>query len=229
MEAKIEDKLVRLGAANFFENEKLKSEDEVYNIVFMSINNKMAAKFYLADSLKADAKTALTNLKAYGIENTVMLSGDRKKVAEKIAKDLNLASYKAELLPNQKVEELKNILAKKEKDSFVAFVGDGINDAPALALADIGISMGSLGSDAAIEASDLIIMNDELNKIPLAIKIARKTITISYINIYFALIVKVSVLLTSALGYTSMWEAVFADVGVTIIAIFNSMRTLKIK
>lgn len=133
------------------------------------------------------------------------------------------------MLPNQKVEELKNILAKKEKDSFVAFVGDGINDAPALALADIGISMGSLGSDAAIEASDLIIMNDELNKIPLAIKIARKTITISYINIYFALIVKVSVLLSSALGYTSMWEAVFADVGVTIIAIFNSMRTLKIK
>jgi Cd2+/Zn2+-exporting ATPase len=158
-----------------------------------------------------------------------MLTGDRKAVGESVAKELNIDKVYTELLPDGKVEKVEELIKEKSKKGKLAFVGDGINDAPVLALADIGIAMGGLGSDAAIEAADVVIMTDETSKISTAIKISKKTLRIVKENIYFAIAVKILVLALSAFGLSTMWEAVFADVGVTVIAILNSLRALKVK
>ena len=179
----------------------------------------------VGDEIKEDSKLAINNLKKQGIKKVVMLTGDRKQVGEEVAKKLNIDNVFTELLPTDKVEKLQELL--NGKNQGVAFVGDGLNDAPVLAMADVGIAMGGYGTDAAIEAADVVIMTDEPSKICEAIKTARKTIKISKENITFAIGVKILVLLLVFLGIAKMWEAVFADVGVTVLATLNALRTLK--
>ena len=163
------------------------------------------------------------------IQKTVMLTGDRREVGEAVSKELGIDEVYYELLPNEKVKKVEELMKQKSKDGKLVFVGDGINDAPVLAISDIGIAMGGLGSDAAIEASDIVIMTDELLKIEKTMKISKKTLRIVKQNIVFAIGVKILVLVLSALGISTMWEAVFADVGVSIIAVINSLRALSIK
>ena len=183
---------------------------------------------HIADQLKPDAIQALSNLRAAGVEKLVMLTGDSTPVAAHIAAQLGLDEFHSELLPEDKVAYMEALRAQLRNGTLV-FVGDGINDAPVLAQADVGIAMGGLGRDAAIEAADVVIMDDHPARIPIAISIARRTMAIVRQNIVFALGVKAIVLLMGALGVATMWEAVFADVGVSVIAILNSMRALKIK
>ena len=180
----------------------------------------------ISDVEKPTSKEAIRALKSAGIEKTVMLTGDAKRVADQVAEKLGLDEVYSELLPADKVEQLIQNKPEKEK---LAFVGDGINDAPVLRRADIGIAMGAMGSDAAIEAADIVLMDDDLNKLPVAVRIARKTLRIVRENIVFALAVKFLVLILSAVGVANMWWAVFADVGVSVIAILNSMRMLNAK
>ena len=171
---------------------------------------------------------AIAELKKNGMKKTVMLTGDSKKVADKVATEIGIDMVRSELLPGDKVEQVEKLLAEKGDKEALAFVGDGINDAPVLSRADIGIAMGSMGSDAAIEAADIVLMDDDITKIASIVKISRKTLRIVRQNIVFALAVKALVLILGALGMANMWEAVFADVGVSVIAILNSMRALKI-
>lgn len=194
---------------------------EIGTIVFVSDEKTLLGYIVISDNIKPDTEEAIQKLKKLGIRNTVMLTGDKKEVAEVISEKIGIDSYKAELLPQNKVNELRKI------DGSFAFVGDGINDAPSLKIADVGIAMGGLGSDAAIEAADIVIMNDSLMKIPEAISISKKTLKIAKQNIIFALAVKFLVLALSAVGVGTMFLAVFADVGVTFIAILNAMRMLK--
>ena len=196
-------------------------------VIHAAADGKYLGYIVIADEVKEDSAEAISKLKANGIKNTVILSGDKKPVAEDIAAKLGIDNVYAELLPDQKVEKLEEII--KSSNGNVVFVGDGINDAPSISRADVGIAMGGLGSDAAIEAADIVLMDDKPSKIPLALKIARKTHTIVNQNIYFALAIKFLVLILSALGKSNMWEAVFADVGVSVVAIINAMRALKIK
>ena len=181
----------------------------------------------ISDEIKEDSVSAIKALKNLGIKKTVMLTGDTRFVAEKVAKELGVDEVYSELLPADKVEKLESLDEEKSKNGKLAFVGDGINDAPVLVRADIGIAMGGLGSDAAIEAADIVIMTDEPSKIVEAIEVAKKTKKIVYQNIAFALAVKGVFLVMAAFGITTMWEAVFADVGVAVIAILNSMRAMK--
>ena len=194
----------------------------------VAIDGAYAGHIVISDCIKSDTKEALEQLKKAGVKNLVMLTGDRHEVAEKIADDLSMTDYKAELLPADKVSELEGYLSKKSPRATVGFVGDGINDAPVLARADIGIAMGGLGSDVAIEAADVVVMNDHLSKIAQAIKIARQTITIARENIIFSIGIKVLVLILASLGLANMWLAIFADVGVTVLATLNAMRTMKL-
>lgn len=196
-------------------------------VIHTAADGKYLGYIVIADEVKEDSAEAISKLKANGIKNTVILSGDKKPVADDIAAKLGIDNVYAELLPDQKVEKLEEII--KSSSGNVVFVGDGINDAPSISRADVGIAMGGLGSDAAIEAADIVLMDDKPSKIPLALKIARKTHTIVNQNIYFALAIKFLVLILSALGKSNMWEAVFADVGVSVVAIINAMRALKIK
>lgn len=168
-------------------------------------------------------------MKKSNVKKTVMLTGDKKNVGENVAKKLNIDEVYTELLPDGKVEKVENLMKHKSQNGKLAFVGDGINDAPVLAISDIGIAMGVLGADSAIEAADIVIMTDEPSKIGEAIKISKKTMRIVKENIVFAIAVKVAVLILAALGISTMWEAVFADVGVSILAILNSLRVLRIK
>ncbi len=195
------------------------------SIVHVAVEKNYAGHLVIADELKDDAQKALSQLKAAGIRRTVMLTGDAEAVAAAVAKELEIDEYRAQLLPHQKVEAVERLL--EEKQGALAFAGDGINDAPVLTRADVGIAMGALGSDAAIEAADVVLMDDQPAKIAEAIGIARKTMAIVRRNIIFALSVKGLVLLLGALGIAGMWSAVFADVGVMVIAILNAMRTLK--
>ncbi len=195
-------------------------------VIHTSIDGKYAGYIVISDKIKDDSKQAIASLKAAGIKNTVILSGDKKAVAEKIAGDLGIDTVCSELLPADKVEKLTEIIDKAS--GSVIFVGDGINDAPSLSRADVGIAMGALGSDAAIEAADIVLMDDKPSKIPVILKIAGKTKNIVRQNITFALAVKILVLILSAVGLSNMWEAVFADVGVSVIAIINAMRAQKI-
>ena len=201
--------------------------DAIGTVVYVAIDKQYAGYILISDKIKEDSKKAIQALKNVGVKKTVMLTGDNKEAAEKVNQELHLDEVYSELLPADKVDKLEELLKNKNEEAKLAFIGDGINDAPVLARADVGIAMGGLGSDAAIEAADIVIMTDEPSKIATAIKISRKTLKIVYQNITFALIVKIGVLLLSAFGFASMWAAVFADVGVTVLAVFNSFRALK--
>jgi len=198
-------------------------------IVHVAVNNKYIGYIVIADEVKEDSSQAIKELKAANIKQTVMLTGDNKSIGSKVAKELGLDKVYAELLPADKVEKLEELFSQKSKKGKLAFVGDGINDAPVLARADIGIAMGGLGSDAAIEAADVVIMTDEPSKIATTMKISKKTLKIAHQNIVFAIGIKIIVLILSAFGITTMWAAIFADVGVTIIAVLNAFRALNVK
>ena len=198
-------------------------------IVHVAVNNKYIGYIVISDEVKEDSAQAIKELKAASIKQTVMLTGDNKSIGSKVAKELGLDKVYAELLPADKVEKLEELFSQKSKKGKLAFVGDGINDAPVLARADIGIAMGGLGSDAAIEAADIVIMTDEPSKIATAMKISKKTLKIAHQNIVFAIGIKIIVLILSAFGITTMWAAIFADVGVTIIAVLNAFRALNVK
>lgn len=226
----IEDKEVLIG------NEKLMSENkiefelckEIGTILYIAIDKKYSGYILISDQIKKDSKITISNLKSKKIK-TVMLTGDKKEVGENVANNLNMDNVYTELLPDGKVEKVEKLMNEKSTKGKLAFVGDGINDAPVLALADIGIAMGGLGSDSAIEAADIVIMTDEPSKISDAIKLSKKNMKIVKENITFAISIKILVLVLSAFGISTMWEAVFADVGVAIIAILNSLRMLRVK
>ena len=200
---------------------------DVGTIIHVAIDGVYAGHIVINDKVKDDSAEAVGKLRELGVGRAVMLTGDRKEVAEHIADSLGLDGYFAELLPDGKVKHLETLLASKEPDTTLAFVGDGINDAPVLALADTGIAMGGLGSDAALEAADVVIMDDKPSKVALAIRIARRTIRIARQNVIFAIGVKIAVLLLAGIGVATLWMAVFADVGVTVLAVLNAIRALK--
>ena len=201
--------------------------DDIGTVVYIAVNGAYTGYIVISDEIKEDCKEAIKKLKLSGVKEVVMLTGDNEKVANKIAKELGIDKVYSNLLPNEKVDRLEEIFKNKLSKEKVAFVGDGINDAPVLARADVGIAMGALGSDAAIEAADVVLMTDEPSKIAKAIEIARKTNKIVWQNIVFALGVKAIVLILSAGGVATMWEAIFADVGVALIAVLNAMRVMK--
>lgn len=196
-------------------------------IVHIAVNQTYAGYLVISDEIKEDSPRAIQSLKELGIKKTVMLTGDARPVAEMIAQTLHLDEVQSELLPDQKVEQVERLDKEKSPKGRLVFVGDGVNDAPVLARADVGIAMGGLGSDAAIEAADVVIMTDEPSKIATAIEISRKTFRIVWQNILFAFAVKVIVLILGAGGLATMWEAVFADVGVSLLAVLNAMRVMK--
>ena len=203
--------------------------NEIGTIVHVAIDGKYAGNILVSDQSKPTSAEAIKSLKKAGVSKTVMLTGDRRNVAEHVAKELGLTEYYAELLPADKVTSVEKLLAEQGSHDKLAFVGDGINDAPVLSRADIGIAMGAMGSDAAIEAADIVLMDDDPMKIVKAIKIARKCIRIVYENIYFAIGIKVICLILGALGIANMWAAIFADVGVMVIAVLNAIRALSVK
>ena len=228
--AKIEDKDILVGNKKLMEEKNIEYTkcNEIGTIIYVAINNKFAGYIVIADKIKNDSKKAIQNLKKNNITKTIMLTGDRKDVGEAVSKELGLDEVYTELLPDGKVEKVEELIKTKSQKGKLVFVGDGINDAPVLALADIGIAMGGLGADSTIEAADIVIMTDEPSKINDAIKISKKTMKIVKQNIIFAIAIKILVLILSAFGLSTMWEAVFADVGVSVIAIINSLRAMRI-
>lgn len=202
---------------------------EVGTAVYVALDKKFIGSIVISDVIKSEAKDAISLMKKVGVKNTVMLTGDRSKTALDVASKIGIDTVESELLPADKVAKVEKLLTSEDNDNKLVFVGDGINDAPVLMRADVGIAMGSLGSDAAIEAADIVIMDDDIRKISQIIKIARKTITIVKENIVFALAVKLLILVLGALGIASMWLAVFGDVGVAVLAILNSMRALRLE
>ena len=231
IKAVIDGKTVLLG------NEKLMKSESIFytscksmgTVVYVACNGVFEGAVVISDTIKDGAKEAIRDMKQVGVRHTVMLTGDRREAAETVAQTLGIDEVHAELLPGGKVEQVEALLKAEKEKERLAFVGDGINDAPVLTRADIGIAMGSMGSDAAIEAADIVLMDDDVTKIASIVKIARKTLRIVKQNIVFALAIKALVLILGALGMANMWEAVFADVGVSVIAILNSMRTLNEK
>ena len=230
--ASVEEHRVAVGNTKLMDSIGAKWHDchHVGTIIHVAIDGVYAGHIVINDKIKDDSAEAITKLKALGVGKTVMLTGDRKEVADHVAKQLHIDEYHAELLPADKVTFMDEIVTNQQStaNSQTLFVGDGINDAPVLARADIGIAMGGLGSDAAIEAADVVIMDDQPSKIALAIRIARRTLSIAHQNVYFAIGVKVAVLLLATFGLATMWLAVFADVGVTVLAVLNAMRALRI-
>ena len=202
---------------------------KVGTIIHIAIDGIYAGHIIINDKIKEDSKEAISQLKALGVGKTVMLTGDRKEVGEKVAQQLHIDEYHTELLPTDKVSHMERLIKEKPAGSTLAFVGDGINDAPVLKRADVGIAMGAFGSDAAIEAADVVLMDDKPSKVATAISIARRTISIAHQNVWFAIGVKVAILLLATVGLGTMWMAVFADVGVTVLAVLNAMRALKVK
>ena len=190
----------------------------------VAIDGQYAGHILIADQLKDDARKAIEQLKRLGVQRTVMLTGDREEAARQVAEQTGVTEYHAELLPADKVSHVERLLRDKQTDTSLAFVGDGINDAPVLARADVGIAMGALGSDAAIEAADVVLMDDKPSKIALAIRLSRRTIFIAKENAWFAIGIKVAVLLLATFGFANMGWAVFADVGVMVLAVLNAMR-----
>ncbi|MBR6211914.1 MAG: cadmium-translocating P-type ATPase, partial [Bacteroidales bacterium] len=227
--ATVEGKTVCVGNPRMMDHIGAEWHDctHVGTIIHVAIDGKYAGHIVINDKVKEDSAEAVSELKELGVKRTVMLTGDRREVAQHVAEGLGLDEYYAELLPAGKVEHLESLLAEKEPGSTLAFVGDGINDAPVLALADIGIAMGGLGSDAALEAADVVVMDDRPSKVASAVRIARRTIGIARQNVCFAIGVKIAVLLLASIGIATMWMAVFADVGVTVLAVLNAMRALK--
>lgn len=202
---------------------------KVGTIIHIAIDGIYAGHIIINDKIKEDSKEAISQLKALGVGKTVMLTGDRKEVGEHVAQQLHIDEYHTELLPTDKVSHMERLINEKPAGSTLAFVGDGINDAPVLKRADVGIAMGAFGSDAAIEAADVVLMDDKPSKVATAISIARRTISIAHQNVWFAIGVKVAILLLATVGLGTMWMAVFADVGVTVLAVLNAMRALKVK
>ena len=231
IEVRVDGKAVLAGNARLMDREGIpyRVPDQGGTIVHLAVDKQYAGSLVIADEVKEDAARAISSLKGLGISKTVMLTGDSASVAESVAKKLGIDEVYAELLPEHKVEQMERLESLKAQREKIIFVGDGINDTPVLARADVGIAMGGLGSDAAIEAADIVIMTDEPSKIATAIGIAKRTRTIVWQNIIFALGVKAVFLLLGAFGYATMWEAVFSDVGVTILAVLNSVRALKVK
>ena len=229
--ANIDKKQVLIGNDKLMQeyNVSFEKSKEVGTILYIAIENVFSGTILISDKIKDDSIKCIELIKTNGIKQTVMLTGDKKEIAENISKELGIGIVHSELLPDEKVQKMEELLKNKNQNKKIAFVGDGINDAPVLALADIGIAMGGLGSDSAIEAADIVIMTDEPSKISTAIKISKKTMKIVRENIVFAITVKILVLILSTLGVATMWEAVFADVGVAIIAILNSLRMLNKK
>ena len=231
MQALIDGKTVLAGNAKLMIREHIKYTacPSVGTVVYVACNGKYAGCIVIEDEIKADAPAAIRSLKSAGIRRTVMLTGDADAVGKKVANRLGLDQAYTELLPADKVDRVEDLLKQKSEKGTLVFVGDGINDAPVLARADIGIAMGGLGSDAAIEAADVVLMTDEPSKIATVMRIARKTIRIANQNIVFALGIKFLVLILGAFGYANMWAAVFADVGVSVIAILNAIRAMRVK
>ncbi|HEX9061959.1 MAG TPA: heavy metal translocating P-type ATPase, partial [Clostridia bacterium] len=231
IKVKVKEKLVLAGNAKLMNMESIPCDevDTYGTVVHLAINGSYSGYIVISDEIKPDSQKTMKELKNLGIKNLVMLTGDSKSVGEKIANDIGLDEVYTELLPHQKVEKLEMLDSKKLTNGKLVFVGDGINDAPVLARADVGFAMGGLGSDAAIEAADVVLMTDEPSKLVSAIKIARRTRNIVWQNIIFAMGVKGIILLLGAVGIATMWEAVFGDVGVAVIAILNAMRVMKSK
>ena len=229
--AKIDGRVVYTGNAKLMEEEGVEYEPCAIpgTVVYLAAEKEFLGTIIISDTVKPEAKRAIAQLKQSGVKKTVMLTGDRKDVGEAVAESLGIDEVYTDLLPGDKVDKVEALLGELGEKEKLGFVGDGINDAPVLSRADIGIAMGSMGSDAAIEAADVVLMDDNILKISSIMRIAGKTLQIVHQNIVFALGVKVLVLILGALGMANMWEAVFADVGVSVIAILNSMRTLKVK
>jgi len=228
--ARVGDKEVAVGNTKLMDATGAKWHDcqHLGTIIHVAIDGVYAGHIVINDQVKPDSAEAIAALRELGVERTVMLTGDRREVAENVANALGLTEYHAELLPADKVAQVEELSTVNcQLSTPLAFVGDGINDAPVLARADVGIAMGGLGSDAAIEAADVVLMDDKPSKIALAIRIARRTIAIARQNVAFAIGIKLAVLLLAALGMATMWMAVFADVGVTVIAVLNAMRALR--
>ena len=229
IKAKIDDEYVLLGNFKLMEKYNIEYNEiqSVGTVIYVAVSDKYVGSIVIEDAIKEDSKEAIKKLKKLGIKNVVMLTGDNKKVAQKVGDELEIDEVYGGLLPGDKVSKVEELLNNSSRNK-VAFVGDGINDAPVLARADIGIAMGGIGSDAAIEAADVVLMKDSINSLVDAIIIGRKTSKILWQNIVFSLVIKVGVLILISFGMSSMWEAVFADVGVTLIAVLNSMRALKL-
>ena len=229
--AKVESKEVLVG------NEKLMIEynidyiksNDIGTVIYIAIDKTFAGTIIISDKIKEDAYKAVKEFRENNVKKIVMLTGDREEISKNVSKELKLDNYYAELLPQDKVKKVESLMKEKSESGKLVFIGDGINDAPVLALSDIGVAMGGLGSDAAIEAADIVIMTDEPSKLASAIKISKKTMQIVKENIIFAITVKILVLLLSAVGIATMWAAVFADVGVSVIAIINALRILRVK
>ncbi len=229
IEAIIDNRKILVGNEKLINIPKDISIDDIGTILYVEIDNKFAGYIVISDELKKDSKKTIKDLKDIGIKKTIMLTGDLEKVSKKVGKDLDLDEVYTNLLPQDKVSKFEEIIENKKSKGNVVFVGDGINDAPVLARADVGIAMGAMGSDAAIEAADVVIMTDEPSKIVTAIKSSKKTMKIAMQNITLAFGIKAIVLILSAFGIADMWMAVFADTGVTILAVLNSFRALKIE
>lgn len=230
VEAKVDGKKVLVGNDKLMKEENIKYDkcDDIGTIVYVIVDNKYSGYIVISDKIKDDSYEAVKSLKANNVKKLVMLTGDKKDISKVVSDELKLDEYHSELLPQDKVKCVEKLMLEKSRDGKLLFVGDGINDAPVLALSDIGVAMGGLGSDAAIEAADVVIMTDEVSKISESISISRKTMRIVKENIVFAITVKIAVLILSALGIATMWSAVFADVGVSVIAILNALRILRV-
>ena len=230
VEAKVYGKKVLVGNDKLMKDMNIKYDkcDNIGTIVYVIVDNKYSGYIVISDKIKDDSYEAVKGLKANNVKKLVMLTGDKKDISKVVSEELKLDEYHSELLPQDKVKCVEKLMLEKSKDGKLLFVGDGINDAPVLALSDIGVAMGGLGSDAAIEAADVVVMTDEVSKISKAISISRKTMRIVKENIIFAITVKIAVLVLSALGIATMWSAVFADVGVSVIAILNALRILRV-
>ena len=229
--AKVESKEVLVGNEKLMEeyNIDYKKSNDIGTIIYIAIDNKCVGSIIISDKIKDDAYKAVKEFRKNNVKKIVMLTGDREEISKKVSRELKLDNYYAELLPQDKVKKVESLMKEKSESGKLVFIGDGINDAPVLALSDIGVAMGGLGSDAAIEAADIVIMTDEPSKLASAIKISKKTTQIVKENIIFAITVKILVLLLSAVGIATMWAAVFADVGVSVIAIINALRILRVK
>lgn len=229
--AKVESKEVLVGNEKLMEEyniDYIKSND-IGTVIYIAIDKKYAGSIIISDKIKDDAYKAVKEFRRNSVKKIIMLTGDREEISKNVSKELKLDKYYAELLPQDKVKKVESLMQEKSIDGKLVFIGDGINDAPVLALSDIGVAMGGLGSDAAIEAADIVIMTDEPSKLANAIKISKKTMQIVKENIVFAITVKILVLILSTIGIATMWAAVFADVGVSVIAIINALRILRVK
>ena len=230
--AVVDGRLVLAGSRKLMARENISMpavQEQAGTTVYVAVDGQYQGCLVISDRPKASSAQALRELKACGVRQTVMLTGDAQGAAQHVAQELGLDQFHAQLLPADKVERVEELLRTKQPKEQLVFVGDGINDAPVLSRADIGVAMGALGSDAAIEAADIVLMDDDLAKLPAAVRIAKKTLAIVKQNIVFAIGVKVLVLALSAAGRASMWAAVFADVGVSVLAILNASRMLRAK